>query len=68
MSPAEESKMLSLTADQKRILADGDKKAKAEYLHAVPSISNPAVKMNPKFKAYTQSVGAGSSHWVALFI
>jgi hypothetical protein len=54
--------MLSLTADQKRILADGDKKAKAEYLHAVPSISNPAVKMNPKFKAYTQSVGAGSSH------
>jgi hypothetical protein len=62
LTPAEEGKLLSLTADQKRMLVDSDKKTKAEFLHAVPSINNPGVKMNPKFKAYTQSVGAGSSH------
>ena len=62
LTPAEESKLLSLTADQKRIIADMDKKAKTDYLHAIPSINNPGVKMNPKFKAYTQSIGGGSAH------
>lgn len=61
LTPAEESKLLSLNSDQRRIIADNDKKAKAEFLHTVPSISNPGVKMNPKFKSYVQSVG-GSAH------
>lgn len=36
LTPAEESKLLSLNADQKRMLIDNDKKTKAEFLHAVP--------------------------------
>jgi hypothetical protein len=39
-----------------------DKKAKADYLHSIPSINNPGVKMNPKFKAYTQSIGGAGGH------
>jgi hypothetical protein len=62
LTPAEESKLLSLNAEQKRIIAENDKKTKAEFLHSVPSINNPGVKMNPKFKAYVQSVGGGSGH------
>lgn len=62
LSPAEESKLLSLTADQKRIVSDNDKKAKAEFLHTAPSLNNPGLKSNSKFKAYVQSVGAGASH------
>lgn len=62
LSTAEESKLLALTADQKRIISDSDKKAKNEFLHAMPAINNPGVKMNKKFKTYTQSIGAGSSH------
>jgi hypothetical protein len=33
LSPEEESKLLSLTVDQKRIVSDMDKKAKQEFLH-----------------------------------
>lgn len=61
LSAAEESKLLSLNDDQKRIISDNDKKAKAEFLTTAPSINNPGVKMNEKFKGYVQSVG-GSAH------
>lgn len=33
LSPEEESKLLSLTVDQKRIVSEMDKKAKQEFLH-----------------------------------
>jgi len=54
LNAAEESKLLSLNADQKRIVAENDKKDKEAFLHQIPSISNPGIKMNPKFKAYAQ--------------
>ena len=60
LTPAQESKLLSLTAEQKKFIADMDKKAKDEYLTAIPQINNPGVKMNPKFKAYTASIGAAA--------
>lgn len=60
LTPAQEGKLLALTADQKRVIADNDRKAKEEYLNAIPQISNPGVKMNAKFKAYTQSIGASA--------
>ena len=58
LTPAEEGKLLSLNAEQKKFIADSDRKAKKEYLTSIPQINNPGVKMNPKFKAYTQSIGA----------
>jgi len=60
LSAADESKLLSLSTDQKRIIADMDKKAKQEYLHQLTHISNPGVKMNPKFKAYTNTITGGT--------
>lgn len=60
LTPAQEGKLLALTADQKRVIADNDRKAKEEYLTSMPQISNPGVKMNPKFKAYVQSIGAAA--------
>ena len=66
LSAADESKLLSLSTDQKRIIADMDKKAKQEYLHQLPHISNPGVKMNPKFKTYTNTITGGTEkkHWM----
>lgn len=58
LSDAEESKLLSLNADQKRIISENDRKEKEAYLHQIPSISNPGIKMNPKFQSYVQSIGA----------
>lgn len=60
LTPAQESKLLALTAEQKRFIADSDKKAKEEYLNAMPQINNPGVKMNAKFKSYVQSIGASA--------
>jgi hypothetical protein len=59
LSPAEESKLLELTADQKRIIADTDRSMKADYLKQSPQISNPGLKMHPKFRDYVASIGGG---------
>lgn len=61
LSAVEESKLLSLNADQKRIISENDKKEKEAYLHQIPSISNPGIKMNKKFQSYVQSIG-GKAH------
>lgn len=60
LTPAQESKLLALSADQKRAIADNDRKAKEEFLNAMPQINNPGVKMNSKFKSYVQSIGASA--------
>jgi hypothetical protein len=36
LSPAEESKLLSLTKDQQRIVSDTDKKERQAFLHLLP--------------------------------
>ena len=56
LSPAEESQMLSLNNDQKRIVVDQDRKAKQEFLTATPSINNAAVKAHEKYREYAQRV------------
>jgi len=50
LTPEQESKMLSLTADQRRIIAESDRKSKVEYLTTVPNINNPSVKIHDKYK------------------
>lgn len=60
LSAEEESKLLSLTAEQKSIIAENDRKAKNEFLTAAPGISHGTVKMTDKYKGYMSMVQAGA--------
>lgn len=57
ISAAEESKLMSLTADHRRIIAENDRKAKQEFLQKLPSVSNPGVRMHPKYQAFASQIG-----------
>ena len=52
LSKAEESALLALTADQKKLVVDNDRKLKNEFLGAAPAINHGTVKETAKFKAY----------------
>merc|ERR1712046_221250 len=56
LSPEEEGKLLSLSADQRQIVAENDKKMKNEFLAAAPQISHGTIKMSDKYKAYMNMV------------
>lgn len=56
LSAAEESKLLSLTAEQRRFVADQDRKAKIEYLGTVPNINNPGIKSHEKYRNFSDMV------------
>lgn len=58
LSAEEEAKMLSLNADQKRIITENDRKAKVEFLGKVPNINSPGIKVHDKYKAHAASVAA----------
>lgn len=60
MSIEEEAALLSLSEEQKKIVAENDKKAKNEFLSAAPHITHGAVKMHEKYKSYVQMSAAGS--------
>jgi len=49
LSAAEESEMLSLTAEQKRLIGENDRRVKEDFLSRAPAINNPGVRMHPKF-------------------
>ena len=67
MSAEEESALLSLSEEQKKIVADNDKKAKGEFLATPPHITHGAVKMHEKYKSYVQMATA-SSRWGKFFL
>ena len=56
LSPEEEGKLLSLSADQRQIVAENDKKMKNEFLAAAPQISHGTIKMSDKYKSYMNMV------------
>jgi len=56
LSAEEESKMLALTDDQKKIIAAADKSAKTEFLRKAPKVTSAGVKLNPKFLAFCNQV------------
>ena len=56
LSAADESKLLSLTAEQRRSVADQDRKAKAEYLGTAPNINNPGIKSHEKYRSFVDMV------------
>lgn len=56
LSADEESKLLSLSKDQRGIVADNDRKLKNEFMTAAPSINHGAIKMTESYKAYMSMV------------
>ena len=53
LSKDEESKMFSLSADQKKLIAEGDARAKTEFLSAAPSIASASVKNTEIYRSIT---------------
>jgi hypothetical protein len=56
LSAAEESKLLSLSAEQRRIIADQDRKTKVDYLGTAPNINNPGIKSHDKYRSFVDMV------------
>lgn len=56
LSAEEESKLLSLSSDQRRFVSDQDRKTKIEYLGAAPNINNPGIKLHEKYKNFVDMV------------
>lgn len=60
LSLEDEGKLLSLSADQRRIVGESDKKAKSEYLAQAPNINHPGVKGHDKYKQYVDNMNASA--------
>jgi hypothetical protein len=58
LSAEEESKLLSLSSEQRRTIADLDRKAKIDYLGQAPNINNPGIKSHEKYKNFSDMVNA----------
>jgi hypothetical protein len=56
LTAEEEGKLLSLSAAQKQIVAENDRKMKNEFLAAAPQISHGTIKMSEKYKGYMTMV------------
>ncbi len=56
ISADEESKLLSLTKDQRRILAESDKNQKYDYLSKPPAVKNASLKANSKMREFMEKV------------
>ena len=65
ISSEEERNLLSLNADQKKVVIEADKREKAAFLAQQPNINNPGVKMNPKFVNFSEAIKA-SAQWERL--
>ena len=60
LSAEEESKLLSLTAEQKRIITENDKATKTEFLSQVPKLGHPSLKASEKYVQFTNAIGAAN--------
>lgn len=56
LSADDESKLLSLNQEQKRVIADLDRKSKQDYLATLPNINNPGVKSHEKYKNFAEII------------
>lgn len=60
MGIQEEADLLSLSEEQKRIIAANDRKSKNEFLTAPPHITHGTVKMHEKYRSYVQMTAASA--------
>ena len=58
LSKQEESLLFSLNADQKKLIADGDRRAKTAYLATAPSIASAGVKNSDVYKGIVSRMKA----------
>jgi len=65
LSVEEEGKLMSLNPDQRKVIAENDRKAKTDYINLVPNINNPGVKNHEKYKQYVNSVSGSQKGEVA---
>lgn len=56
LSAEEESKLLQLTEEQKKIVVENDRKMKHEFLAQAPAINHGTIKMHDKYKSYMSMV------------
>lgn len=56
LSSDEEGRLLALTPDQRRIIADQDRKTKNDYLGQAASINNAGVKAHEKYRRFQEAV------------
>lgn len=52
MTKQEEGKLLSLSDQQRKIVAENDRKMKNEFLTSAPVITHGAIKMHDKYKSF----------------
>jgi len=60
LSVEEEGALLSLSPEQRIIVAENDRKAKNEFLAAAPAVSHGALKLSDPYKSYMNMVGAAT--------
>lgn len=58
LSAEEESKLLSLTSDQRRAVGQADRTAKDSYLSTVPHLSSAGLKAHKKFNRFVDYLGS----------
>ena len=56
LNAQEETELLALTADQKKLIVEQDKRDRLAFLHQQPNINNPGVKTNQKYLNYVESL------------
>lgn len=58
LSAEEETQLLSLNDQQKRVVADADRRDRQAFLTQQPNINNPSIKTNQKYLNYVDSLKA----------
>jgi len=57
MTKEQEIELMALSNDQRKALAESDKRMKNEFLQSPPQITHGAIKMHDKYKSYMKMVG-----------
>jgi len=60
LSAEEESKLLSLNDEQKKLVVENDRKLKNEFLAKAPEVSHGTIKMSEKYRNYVSMVQAAN--------
>ena len=67
LSKEEEVKLLALSDEQRKMLAENDRKLKNEFLQQAPAITHGGVKMHEKYKHYVK-MAHEATRWSTLHI
>lgn len=60
LTKEQETELFALSDDQRKTLAENDKRMKNEFLQAPPAITHGSIKMHDKYKHYMKMVHAAT--------